>query len=232
MDKVLNMDHNIVFHLFGLPINETLFFTWIVMGLLVLLSWLATRHLKSGMKISRLQTAMEIIVLAVRKQVIDVSGDTPKKYLAIMGTFLLFIGMSNLLTIIPVFSPPTASLSTTAAFASCVFVAIPFFGIRNAGIKKYLHKYLEPTPIMFPLNILSDFSSVFSLAFRLYGNVLSGAVISVVLMMLVPFLLPLPMQLLSLFTGMIQAYIFAILAIVYVSSIAPPERYRDTLTYL
>ena len=82
---------------------------------------------------------------------------------------------------------------------------------------------------MLPMNILSDFTSVFSLAFRLYGNVLSGAIIGSVLIMLVPFLLPLPMQILGLLTGTIQAYIFALLSIVYVSSVGTEEQYQDYL---
>ena len=103
-------------------------------------------------------------------------------------------------------------------------------GIKNAGILGYLKKFIDPTPLMLPLNILSDFSSAFSLAFRLYGNMLSGAVIITVLMMLAPFLVPLPLQILGLVTGTIQAYIFALLAIVYVSAVAPNEAYVQSDT--
>ena len=166
-----------------------------------------------------------MIVTTIRDQIHEVSGDNPAKYLPIMGTFFLFIAMTNLMTIIPWFKAPTASLSTTLAFSVCVFCAIPYYGIKNAGIKGYLKKFIDPSPVMLPLNILSDFSSTFSLAFRLYGNMLSGAVIASVLMMLAPFLIPLPMQILGLVTGMIQAYIFALLAIVYVSSVAPTVPY-------
>ena len=226
-----DLDTLIMFHLFGLPINATLFYSWVVMAVLVVLSWLATRHLSTDIKASRLQTAMEMIVVAIRTQIKETSGDNPAKYLAIMGTFFLFIGMANLLTVIPIFKAPTASLSTTMAFAACVFFAIPYYGIRNAGITGYLRKFIEPTPIMLPLNIISDFSGTFSLAFRLYGNVLSGAIIGSVMIMLAPFLLPLPMQILGLLTGTIQAYIFALLAIVYVSSVSPTEPFNDTFQY-
>lgn len=224
-----DLDKLIMFTLFGIPINATIFYSWVVMGILVVLSWLATRNLKTTIQVSRFQTAMEMIVMTIRTQIKEVSGDNPWKYMPIMGTFFLFIGLSNLLTIIPWFRAPTASLSTTSAFSLCVFVAMPYFGIRNAGIKRYLKKYIDPTPIMLPLNILSDFSSTFSLAFRLFGNVLSGAIIGSVLIMLVPFLLPLPMQILGLLTGMIQAYIFALLAIVYVSSVGPQKQFVDHL---
>lgn len=226
---IQNLDTLIMFHLFGIPINATLFYSWIVMGILVLLSWLATRHLKTTIKVSKFQTAMEMIVMIIRTQIKEASNDNPMKYLPIMGTFFLFIALSNLLTIIPWFKAPTASLSTTGAFSLCVFFAVPYYGIKNAGIKKYLHKYIEPVPVMLPMNILSDFTSVFSLAFRLYGNVLSGAIIGSVLIMLVPFLLPLPMQILGLLTGTIQAYIFALLSIVYVSSVGTNVQFQDHL---
>lgn len=224
-----DLDTLIMFNIFGIGINYTIFFTWVVMGVLVLLSWLATRNLKTTLRVSRFQTAMEMVVMTIRNQIKEASNDNPLKYLYIMGTFFLFIAMSNLLTIIPVFRAPTASLSTTAAFAFCVFIAMPIYGIRNAGLKRYLKKYIDPVPFMLPMNILSDFSSTFSLAFRLYGNVLSGAVIGSVMIMLVPFLLPLPMQILGLVTGTIQAYIFALLAIVYVSSVGSEEEFDDHL---
>ena len=119
----------------------------------------------------------------------------------------------------------------TAAFALCVFMAMPIYGIQNAGVRGYFKKYIEPTPIMLPMNVLSDFSSTFALAFRLYGNMLSGAILASVLMMLVPFLVPLPMQILGLVTGMIQAYVFALLAIVYVSSVSPKQPFEDRLNF-
>ncbi len=224
-----DLDALIMFTLFGIPINATIFYTWVVMAILVGASWLATRDLKTTVQVSRFQTALEMIVMTIRGQIKDVSNDNPIKYLSIIGTFFLFIALSNLLTIFPFFKAPTASLSTTAAFSCAVFFAMPWYGIRNAGIKAYLRKYIDPTPIMLPMNIISDFSSTFALAFRLYGNVLSGAVIGSVLIMLAPFLLPLPMQILGLLTGTIQAYIFALLAIVYVSSVAPTEPYVDHL---
>ncbi len=218
-----NLDEKIIFSLFGFGVNATLFYTWITMIILVLLSIYLTRHLTSGTKISRLQVVMEMLVTALAAQIHDVSNDRPQKYLSLISTFFLFIALSNLLTIIPWFSAPTASLSTTVAFAFIVFCAIPFYGVKNAGFKGYFKKFIDPTPVMLPLNILSDFSSTFALAFRLYGNMLSGAVIASVLMMLAPFAIPVTMQVLGLLTGTIQAYIFALLAIVYVSSVAPEE---------
>lgn len=222
---IQNLDSRIMLYLFGLPINATVFYSWITMLILLILVLVGNRKLTETKKISRLQVVMEMIVLTLCGQIHDVSNDRPHKYIALIGTFFLFIALSNLLTIIPWFDPPTASLSTTAAFATVVFFAIPYFGIKNAGIKGYLKKFIEPTPVMLPMNIISDFSSTFALAFRLYGNMLSGVVIvSVIISLLkVPLLIPIFPQLLGLLTGTIQAYIFALLAIVYVSAVAPEE---------
>ncbi len=224
-----DLDTTIVFSIGPVKIGGTIFYSWLVMGVLTVISALVTRKLSTDLRVSSVQTVLEMIVMTIRSQIKEVSGDNPARYLPIMGTFFLFIGMSNLLTIIPWFQAPTASLSTTLAFSLCVFCAMPIYGIRNAGIIGYLKKYINPTPIMLPLNILSDFSSTFSLAFRLYGNMLSGAIIASVLMMLAPMLVPLPLQILGLITGTIQAYIFALLAIVYVSSVGPHTHYVDHL---
>ena len=226
---VENLDSVIVFSFFGFPINATLFYSWLVMALLVIGSWILTRRLKTDVTVSRWQVVLEMIVLTLRRQIKEVSGDNPSRYLMGIGTFFLFIAFSNVLTVIPWFKAPTSSLSTTAAFAFCVFMAMPIYGVHNAGVKGYFKKYIEPTVIMMPLNILSDFSSTFALAFRLYGNMLGGAVAGTVLMTLAPFLLPIPMQLLGLVTGLIQAYIFAMLAIVYVSSVGPSTPFVDDL---
>jgi len=220
---IQDLDSHILFYLFGLPINATLLYTWLTMLVIVVLSIWATHNLTTAQNIGKRQVVTEMLVTTICGQIHDVSNDRPHKYISLIGTFFLFIATANFLSILPCFDPPTASLSTTAAFASVVFFAIPYFGIRNAGVKKYLKKFVDPTPVMLPLNILSDFSSTFALAFRLYGNMLSGIVIVTALMMLAPFVVPIPLQLLGLLTGTIQAYIFALLAIVYVSAIVPEE---------
>lgn len=226
-----NLDTMPILTIGPVTVGGTVFYSWIVMAVLTVLSWLVTRRLKTTLHVSYLQTAMEMVVMAIRSQIKAVSGDNPARYMPIMGTFFLFIGLSNLMTVIPWFRAPTASLSTTVAFSLCVFCAMPIYGIRNAGVIGYLKKYIDPTPVMLPLNILSDFSSMFSLAFRLYGNMLSGAIITSILMMFVPVLVPLPMQILGLVTGTIQAYVFALLAIVYVSSVSPKQPFEDHLNF-
>ncbi|MBO4520584.1 MAG: F0F1 ATP synthase subunit A [Alphaproteobacteria bacterium] len=218
-------DQQIAFYLpyFNIPVNWTIASTWIVMIVLMIVSWLATRHLKTGNKVSHWQTAMEVIVKAIYGQINEVTKSNAMTYMPFIGTLFIFILTCNILTIIPEFKTPTASLSTTGALALMVLFGVPFFGIKTAGVKKYLKKYIEPSPAMLPFNILSEITSTGAMAVRLFGNVLSGVIIGSICMILVPFILPLPMQVLGLFTGMIQAYIFAMLALMYVSSVRADE---------
>lgn len=218
-----NYDAEIAFYLWGFPINWTIASTWIVMVILLVISWLATRHLSTGFKVSHWQTAMEVMVKGIYGQINEMTKKNPMRYLPFIGTLFLFIALCNLLTIFPGFKTPTASLSTTGAFALLVALGIPFFGVLNAGVKGYLKKYIEPSPAMLPFNILSDITSTAAMAVRLFGNVMSGVIIGTIFVLLVPFILPLPMQVLGLFTGLIQAYIFAILALMYISAVQEPE---------
>jgi F-type H+-transporting ATPase subunit a len=130
----------------------------------------------------------------------------------------IFIATANLLSVVPLYHPPTGSLSTTAALAVSVFFAVPIFGIRQQGIWKYLHHYLEPNPLLLPLNIISELSQTLALTVRLFGNVMSEGLIGAILLSLAPFFFPIIMQALGLLTGFIQAYVFAILAVVYISA--------------
>ena len=134
---------------------------------------------------------------------------------------------SNLLMIVPGFKPPTASLSTTTALALSVLVAVPMFGIGSRGFVGYLRTYAQPSIVMLPFNIISEISRAISLAIRLYGNIMSGAVIAAILLSVAPFFFPVVMDMLGLLTGVIQAYIFAILATVYIASATAVRRQAD-----
>jgi F-type H+-transporting ATPase subunit a len=183
-------------------------------------SWTVTRRLTPGTKMSRGQNLLEVLVDGMRRQIHDVSGQQPGQYLPFVGTLFLFIAMSNLLIVIPsvLYQPPTASLSTTAALATCVFVAVPLFGIAHRGLLGYLRNYLRPSVFMLPFNVIGELSRTLALAVRLYGNMMSGTVIVAILISFVPLFVPIVMSVLGLLTGMIQAYIFAILAMVYIAS--------------
>jgi F-type H+-transporting ATPase subunit a len=201
-----------------LTINATLLWTWAIMAVLVVGSWLVTRRLSTTAALSRWQNALEVLVTAMRRQISDVSRQDAGPYLAFVGTLFLFIALANLLAIVPGYVPPTGSLSTTAALALCVFVAVPLYGIMQQGLSHYLKQYVQPTVFMLPFNIFGELSRTLALAVRLYGNIMSGTVIAAILLSLAPLFFPIVMQALGLLTGMIQAYIFAILAMVYIAS--------------
>ncbi|EKU96315.1 ATP synthase F0 subcomplex A subunit [Leptolyngbya sp. PCC 7375] len=205
-------------HFGPVVLNATLVFTWFIMGLLVLGSWWITRKLSASTQISPGQNLLEVLVLGLNNQIRDVSDQPPQTYLPFVGTLFIFIAASNLLSILPGYQPPTGSLSTTAALALCVFVAIPLFGIRQRGWRAYLKQYLEPTPMMLPFNLIGDVSRIISLAVRLFGNVMSGTMIVAILLSVAPLFFPVVMQMFGLLTGLIQAYIFAVLAMVFIAA--------------
>ena len=208
-------------------LNATILFTWCVMVLLSVVSWLVTRRLSTGTKIPKLQNVLEVLVGGMRDQIREVSGRDPGQYLPFIGTLFLFICVANLLSIVPGYRPPTGSLSTSAALATCVFIAVPIYGIASQGVWGYLRHYVRPTPLMLPFNIIGELSRTLALAVRLYGNMMSGAVVAAILLGFVPLFVPILMQALGLLTGLIQAYIFAVLAMVYIASATTVYRQRE-----
>jgi len=200
------------------PVNATIVFTWGVMVLIVVTSMLVTRSLSTGTSLSRWQNMLEVLVKGMNDQIKAISRQEPGPYLPFVGTLFLFIGVSNLLTIVPGYQPPTGSLSTTAALAICVFIAVPAYGIAERGVIGYLKHYIRPTVFMLPFNVMGELSRTIALAVRLFGNIMSGTMIAGILLSITPLLFPIVMQALGLLTGMIQAYIFAVLAMVYIAS--------------
>ena len=209
----------IIFWQYGLfKLNATIVFTWGLMLVLAVGSKLITRRLSMDMKRSRWQNLLEIVVTGIENQIEEVGLSQPRKYLGFLGTLFLFIAVSSLCTIIPGYEAPTGSLSTTAALALCVFVAVPVFGIQQQGVGNYLKSYMKPTFIMLPFNIISELTRTLALAVRLFGNMMSGGMIVGILLSIVPFIFPIIMTVLGLLTGMVQAYIFSILAAVYIAA--------------
>lgn len=201
-----------------IKLNATIVFTWAIMLLMVVGSKLITGRLSSGLERSRWQSMLEIIVISILKQIEDVGLSNPRKYLGFLGTLFLFIAVAALCTILPGYEPPTGSLSTTAALAFSVFLAVPFFGIEEQGFRGYLKSYAEPTIIMLPFNIISEISRTLALALRLFGNMMSGTMILGILLTISPLIFPLLLTALGLLTGMVQAYIFSVLATVYIAA--------------
>jgi F-type H+-transporting ATPase subunit a len=213
----------LVFWQHGLfKLNGTIVFTWALMAVLVLSSMLITRRLSTDHRRSRWQNLLEIVVTGITEQIREVGLERPERYLAFLGTLFLFVAAAALATVVPGYEPPTGSLSTTVALALCVFVAVPLFGVRAQGLGGYLKSYLEPTWIMLPFNLISELSRTLALAVRLFGNMMSGAMIVGILLTITPFLFPVVMTLLGLLTGMVQAYIFSILAAVYLAAATRP----------
>lgn len=225
----LTPDQIIVWQWGALSLNATLIFTWLVMGLLVSGSWLVTRQLSASPQISRGQNLLEVIVLGISNQIQEISEQPPEPYLPFAGTLFIFIALSNLLSVIPGYQPPTGSLSTTTALALCVFCSVPLYGIKKKGVRGYLQQYLQPSPVMLPFNIIGDFSRIVALAVRLFGNVMSGTMIVAILLSVAPLLFPVVMQMLGLLTGLIQAYIFAILAMVFIAAASQVDKQQHQI---
>jgi F-type H+-transporting ATPase subunit a len=214
----LSPDEFIIWQHGFVKLNATIVTTWALMLVLAVGAKLITRRLAADVTISRWQCALEILVTGINTQIEAVGLHAPRHYIGFLGTLFLFIATANLFTIIPGYQPPTGSLSTTAALALCVFVAVPLFGIGQRGWRGYLGSYLQPTVIMLPFNIISELSRTLALAVRLFGNMMSGTMILAILLTITPIVFPVVMSALGLLTGMVQAYIFSILATVYIAA--------------
>jgi F-type H+-transporting ATPase subunit a len=203
-------------------LSATIVFTWLVMFVLVLASWLATRRLRTFVDkdtpLPPLQNFLESAVGFLHEQLRQVLKREPDRFLPFLGTLGLFIAVCNLLTMVPGYQAPTASLSTTTALALLVFLAVPWWGVQHAGLWRYLKNYGQPTFMMLPFNIIGELSRTLALAVRLFGNLMSGQTITAILLLIAPLVVPVLMSLLGLLTGAVQAYIFFILAAVYVAA--------------
>jgi F-type H+-transporting ATPase subunit a len=213
-----------LFSIFGLEVTSVTTTMWGLMIMLGLVSFFATRKLE-WIPTSRLQNAMEMILEGILGFLTQVMGDRAKakRYFPILATFFILILCSNYSGIlpgaghVPGLQAPTSTWSVTAAFAIIVFFATHYYGIKAKGLRYFKH-FIEPIPVLLPLNILEEFTKPLSLSLRLYGNVYGEEMVVVGLFSLVPLFLPVPMQILGLLFGFIQAFVFTLLASVYISS--------------
>jgi F-type H+-transporting ATPase subunit a len=210
-----------------LSLNATIVFTWAVMLLLIGGAWLITRKLSTDGHPSRWQSLLEVVVSAMQQQIREISQRQAGSHLYFAGTLFVFILASNLLSVVPGYIAPTASLSTTAALAICVFVAVPLYGILSRGFGGYLKQYIRPTLFMLPFNVIGELSRTLALAVRLFGNIMSGMKIAAILLALAPLFFPIVMHALGLLTGAIQAYIFSVLAMVYIASASRARQEKE-----
>ncbi|WP_320175348.1 F0F1 ATP synthase subunit A [Maridesulfovibrio sp.] len=214
----ISPDHIIYFSFGFFKLNATIVYTWLVMVLLAAFSWFVTRKVTSSATISSQQNLLEVLVSGLLSQIKDATNQHPEKFLPLLGTLFIFILVSNLLSAVPGFNPPTGSLSTTTAFSLIVFFAVPYYGIKENGLLNYLKSYVQPSPFMLPFNIIGEVSRTFALAVRLFGNILSGTMMGAILLVIMPLFVPVIMQMLGLLIGVVQAYIFTVLAAVFIAA--------------
>jgi len=224
----ISPDQVVFFHWQWVIINATLVYTWLVMILLVVGSLLITRCLSAERSVPRWQNLLEVILGGIRSELREISRDDADHYFAFIGTLFLFILVSNLLTVVPGYVAPTSSLTTTAALAIVVFLAVPLFGIAKLGFIKYLKEYFRPNILFFPFHVMGEFSRTLALAVRLFGNLMSHEKVITILLAVTPLLFPVVMQTLGLLIGLIQAYIFSVLAMVYIASASQAHQEKET----
>jgi len=223
-----------LFQLGPVPITQAVLTTWVIMLVLVVGAYVLTRRL--ALIPTKSQAALELIVATLDTQITETTGARPAPYRAFIGTLFVFILVANWSSLIPGIEPPTAQLETDAALALLVFISVIWFGVRGDGVGGYLKSFAAPNPVMIPLNILQSLTRVFSMFVRLFGNVMSGVFIIGIVASLAGLLVPIPLMALDLLTGLVQAYIFAVLAMVFIASTvtdgssaqSPSENQKDT----
>ena len=206
----------VLFHLGPVPVTQAIVTTWLIMALLVIGAFLLTRRL--DLRPTRRQAALELIVATLDTQIRETTGARPAPYRSFIGTLFLFILVANWSSLVPGLDPPTAKLETDAALALLVFLSVIWFGVRAGGVGGYLKSFAAPNPVMIPLNMLESVTRVFSMFVRLFGNVMSGVFVIGIVASLAGLLVPIPLMALDLLTGLVQAYIFAVLALVFITA--------------
>jgi F-type H+-transporting ATPase subunit a len=199
-----------------LIINESVITTWAIMLMLTVLAWLSTRNLK--MFPSSLQTIVESIVATIDDAIFAVAPEHGRQFMPFIASLWLFLIVANLVGLIPGLHSPTRDLSVTSALAVLVFFSVHFFGIRTLGLKNYLHHYLKPSPIFLPFHIISEFTRSLALAIRLFGNMMSLDMAAMIILLVAGFLAPIPILMLHIIEALVQAYIFGMLALIYLAS--------------
>jgi F-type H+-transporting ATPase subunit a len=206
----------VLFHLGPVAVTRPVVTTWAIMAVLTLLSWLVTRRL--ALHPDRRQAVSELIVSGIMGQIDEVIRKDPRPFLPLLGTLFIFLVAANLSGALPGVEAPTGKLETPAALALIVFIAVHFFGVRSRGLFGYLASFAEPKLIMLPLNIVSEITRTFSLMIRLFGNVMSGEFVIALVAALAGLFVPIPLMALEILIGLVQAYIFTVLATVFIGA--------------
>lgn len=204
-----------VFSIGPLQITSTVVNTWVMIAILGIASYFLGKSFK--IRPGMVQNAIEWLEEAIQGLIAqNIGSEKSQLFFPLVATLAIFIGSSNLLGLIPGLRSPTPDINTPIAMALIVFVSVPYFGIRTRGLWGYLKHYVEPIFLMLPIEVASEIARTFSLTFRLFGNILGEEIIIAILFLISPFIVPVPMMLFSIFTGLLQAYIFTLLSCVYI----------------
>ena len=207
-------------------VSETVVTTWLVMAIIALTAWILARRL--ALKPSLHQEIVESLFEAVEKTIRDVLPIDPWLVLPVLGTMWVFIAFANLTGLLPGLKTPTADINTTFAFAVISFSLTHVYGIMTEGLRGYLGHYREPTWLLLPIHLMAEVTRTVALAVRLFGNMLSGEMIALILLGIVGFLVPIPFAMLHIIIGLIQAYIFGVLTLVFIAGGIRPADERRT----
>jgi len=204
----------IVFHIGIIPISRTVVTTWALIATLTVACWIATRSFR--VVPGGWQAMIETVVVGIEEQIAALLNRDAAPFLPLLGTIFIFLVVANLCGLVPGLTAPTASIETPAALAAIVFLSVHFYGVRIRGLGAYLRGYLKPNPVMLPFNILSELTRSFSLAMRLFGNIMSEELVVAIVLALAGLLVPIPFMAFGILVGLVQAYIFSVLAAVYI----------------
>ncbi len=206
----------ILFYVGPVPIGRSVVTTWVIMAVLTIFCWLGLR--RARIHAGTVQTVLEIIVETISTQIGEILRRDSWRYTPLLATLFIFLVCANLAAIVPGLKPPTGHLETPAALAAIVFFSIHYFGVRSRGVIDYVRRYTKPNLLLFPLNVLSEITRTFSLMVRLFGNMMSHELVIAIIVFLAGLLLPIPFMLLGILVGLIQAYIFTVLAAVFIGA--------------
>jgi len=206
-------------------ITNTVVTTWAIIALIWLVSWLLSRRLR--MDPGPVQTAAEGIVSAIDEAIAAVAPEHSQRILPFVGTLWIFLVIANLTGLIPGAHSPTRDLSATAALAFLVFLSTHWYGIRIQGLKNYLRHYLTPSPILLPFNLIGEITRTIALAVRLFGNMMSLEMAALLILLVAGFLAPVPILMLHIVEALVQAYIFGMLALIYVAGSIQSQQIRQ-----
>jgi F-type H+-transporting ATPase subunit a len=217
-----------LFHIGPVAITQPVIVTWVIMAFLTLFAVAVTRRL--ALMPSKAQTVLELFVGVIDEQIRATMQVEPGPYRALIGTIFIYILFANWSSLIPGVEAPTAHMETDAAFGLIVFCATVSYGIRTRGLKGYLATFAEPSWVMIPLNVAEQFTRIFSLIVRLFGNIMSGVFIGAIVLSLAGLFVPIPFMALDVLTGAIQAYIFTVLAMVFIGAAVAEQRQESPTT--